>query len=221
MKKFNSAQLAQNLTMPLSTGLVGLLLLLDPGMACALAGKLLGLVCIITAVPRILRARGRRNRVRRILYIVLAAIGLWMMLNPMFVTDILGRVLGAFLLFEGITNGKLNMESGKGGLSLGMIISAVTVVAGVVLVLMPQYTSQLFFRVVGIVMIGVAVAIIADRMGLAARLPQGQSRQSLPRQNSRSQSPSQSASQGESQSDWGSWSGGTGTSSDDDPFGDF
>ena len=104
MKKYTPAQLIPLLAGPVVTVLLGLVLLFSPDTASALVGKLIAWCCILAAaalgVGVLLRDSVRRNN--RITWVVVFfAAGIWMLLNPLTIARILGRLLGIGLLIRG------------------------------------------------------------------------------------------------------------------------
>ncbi len=160
MKKYTVSQLLSLLGMPVLTAVLGLILLVNPDSAVSLVGKLLGWVCVIGALAFAFGGSGRRNVVGGI---VLGALGVWMLCNPLFLAKILSRVLGVFLLLRGIQDGRLHWQ-GKLVLTPGLILAAAAALIGFVLVLMPLSTSRVFFRIIGIILICVGAAEGIDRL---------------------------------------------------------
>lgn len=169
MKKYTPAQLMNMLAMPALTVVLGLILLLSPDTASALVGKVLAWVTILAAIAlgagSILGGAGPRTG-RTVAAVVCGVAGVWMLLNPLFLAGIIGRVLGLYLLLRGLQDGRANFQlrSGKPVFTPGLVLAAVTAVIGLVLILVPLATSRVLFSVIGIVMICVGVAEGIDRL---------------------------------------------------------
>ena len=160
MKKYTVSQWLSLLGMPVLTAVLGLILLVNPDIAVSLVGKILGWVCVIGALAFAFGGSGRRNVAGGIL---LGALGVWMLCNPLFLAKILSRVLGVFLLLRGIQDGRAHW-SGQLRLTPGLVFAAATTLIGVVLILVPLATSRLVFSFIGIILICVGAAEGFDRM---------------------------------------------------------
>lgn len=169
MKKFSPAQLMNMLAMPVLTVILGLILLLSPDSAAALVGKVLAWVTILAAVAlgagSIFGSASARSR-NTVAAVVCGAVGVWMLMNPLLLAGIIGRVLGLYLLLRGLQDGRAHfrLSSGKPVFTPGLALAAVTAVIGLVLILVPLATSRVLFSVIGIVMICVGVAEGIDRI---------------------------------------------------------
>ena len=169
MKKYTPAQLIPLLAGPVVTVLLGLVLLFSPDTASALVGKLIAWCCILAAaalgVGVLLRDSVRRNN--RITWVVVFfAAGIWMLLNPLTIARILGRLLGIGLLIRGgqKLSGELESHGRKIVISPAFVLSVLTVIVGLILVVLPLATSRLVFNIVGIVLICVGIAQGADNL---------------------------------------------------------
>lgn len=169
MKKYTPAELLNMLAMPALTVILGLILLLSPDTASALVGRVLAWVTILAAVALgagsvFGSVTGRSSRT--VAAVVCGAVGIWMLMNPLFLAGIIGRVLGLYLLLRGIQDGRTHflLSGGKPALSPGLVLAAVTAVIGLVLILVPLATSRVLFSVIGIVMICVGIAEGIDRL---------------------------------------------------------
>lgn len=179
MKKYSPAQLVNMLAMPALTVILGLILLLKPDSASALVGKVLAWVTILAAVALgagsiFGNTAGRSNRT--VAAVICGAVGLWMLMNPLFLAGIIGRVLGLYLLLRGIQDGRTHFQltGGKIVFTPGLVLAAVTTVIGLVLILVPLATSRVLFSVIGIVMICVGAAEGIDRLKGPKLLDEGE-----------------------------------------------
>ncbi len=169
MKNYSPAQLINMLAMPVLTVVLGLILLLSPDSASALVGQVLAWVTILAAVAlgagSIFGSASQRSG-RTVAAVVCGAVGVWMLINPLFLASIIGRVLGLYLLLRGLQDGRAHfrLSDGKPVFSPGLVLAAITTVIGLVLILVPLATSRVLFSVIGIVMICVGVAEGIDRI---------------------------------------------------------
>jgi uncharacterized membrane protein HdeD (DUF308 family) len=169
MKKFTPSQLFSMLAVPAVTILLGLVLLFTPDTASALIGQLLAWCCLLSAAVLgagvFFGAPARRSR--RIAWTVIsAAAGAWMLFNPLTVAKFLGRVLGIALMIRGAQSVADNLHySGKQlQITRGLVLAAVTLIAGAVLAVLPLASSRLLFNIIGIVLICVGTAQAVDRI---------------------------------------------------------
>lgn len=163
MKKYTPAQLVRMLLVPALTVLLGLVLLFSPDTASALVGKLLAWCCILAALGfgagAFFGSAAQRNR--RILWAVICfAAGLWMLLNPLVIAKVLGRLLGLGLMIRG--GQALAEDVQKNGRrfvpSPALMLAVVTAAVGLVLVLLPLASSRMLFSILGIILICVGIA---------------------------------------------------------------
>jgi uncharacterized membrane protein HdeD (DUF308 family) len=166
MKKYTVPQLITLLGMPALTVVLGLILLVNPDIASVLIGKVLGWACVLGALVFAFRSRSGNNRPAVAGSVILGALGVWMLTNPLFLAGIMGRVLGFYLLLRGLQDGRmdLKMNSGKVIISTSLILAAVMALIGLVLILVPLATSRMVFSIIGILMICVGIAECADRI---------------------------------------------------------
>lgn len=163
MKKYTPAQLVRMLAGPALMVLLGLVLLFSPDTASALVGKLVAWCCILAAVALgagAVRGDSARRNNRITWVVIFFAAGIWMLMNPLTIARILGRLLGIALLIRGGQKISEDIQShgGKIVMAPGFVLAAVTALAGLILVVLPLATSRLVFNLVGIVMICVGIA---------------------------------------------------------------
>lgn len=100
--------------------------------------------------------------------------GIWLLCNPLVLASALGRFAGVLLLYRGGKDGweyyRLYQENAAGKLPVVGIVSAVL---GLVLFFLPLSASRLLFSIVGLVLIGIAVAEIYDRIKVRNLLDTG------------------------------------------------
>lgn len=178
MKKYDFSQWLRLLGIPVLTVVLGLVLLFDPDSAATMAGKALASILIMVGLG--FGARGIWGepalRGRNALWAVLClGVGIWFALNPLFLAESIGRVIGIFLMIRGIGDlaSHLRRSGGQLQLSRSLIISAVTALAGLVLLVLPLATSRMLFSICGIVLICVGCAEGYDRLRGRKFLDQG------------------------------------------------
>lgn len=179
MKKYTPIQLIRMLGIPAVTVLIGLILLFSPDTASALIGKILAWCCILSSLAlgagALLGPAANRNN--RLLWTAICfAAGFWMLLNPLTVAKFLGRVLGITLMIRGGQTAAENIryKGKKLVITRALVISALVVIVGAVLVILPLATSRMVFSVIGIVMICVGAAEGIDRLKGPKLLDEGE-----------------------------------------------
>lgn len=149
----------QNLAAPLCRIALSLVLLLLPDAVSALAGLILGwllLICgILTGVFALRRPQRPLSQILSALALVL--VGLWLQNNPLALAANLGRLAGILLLISGGLDYFDNRKQGR-------ILSGLTVLAGVVLLLLPQTLSRLVLRILGLVLLAMGVTELISRL---------------------------------------------------------
>ena len=166
VKDYTSAQLFSMLAIPATMVIFGLMLLLIPVLAPAMAGALTGFFCILAAL-----ALGAGvffgstvGRISRGLWaLVFLALGLRLLMDPLAIARFLGRGLGILLILQGAVATVTQIRRGSPvKISRSLIFGIITLVAGAVLVFLPLISSRIFFRIVGILLIGLGTAKGAD-----------------------------------------------------------
>ncbi len=169
MKKDDILAYIHLLAMPVLTVLLGLILLFSPDTASALVGRILGWVSILAGLGFVagvfLGERSRQNN-RIIWAVICLATGFWILRNPLFLAEFLGRVLGICLMIRGAhrIREELHYRNGKILFSTGLVLACILALFGLVLILLPLTTSRLVFSVVGAVMVGIGIAEGIDRL---------------------------------------------------------
>lgn len=163
----------KRLGVPVLTVVLGLILVISPDSAAILIAKILGWVLVLVGagcVAVALLGHPVHQTSRLIWGAILAMAGLWMLGNPLVLAGFIGRVLGIALLVQGIRDIRLRCIGGRPALTPGLILAAATAVIGLILLVLPLTTSRLLFTVLGIVLIGLGVGEIYDRLKGRPRL---------------------------------------------------
>lgn len=149
----------QNLAVPLCRIALSLVLLFLPDAVSALVGLILGWLLLICGILTGFFALRRPQRpLSQILSaLALVCVGLWLCNNPLALAANLGRLAGMLLLISGALD---YFDSRK----QGRILSGLTVLAGAVLLLLPQTLSRLVLRGLGLVILAMGVAELISRM---------------------------------------------------------
>lgn len=147
---------------PLILIVVGLILMVNPDSASALISKVLGWVLIAYGVFFGISAfmSVRSKRLSMMIYgVICLFIGTWLVRNPLFLAQGIGKFLGILLGLRGV-NGifdALNVRKRGGSYIMGLVIGAVTLVLGLWLMFSPLSPTRLLMTIVGIVFVVVGI----------------------------------------------------------------
>lgn len=146
---------------PLVLILLGLVLAVNPDSASALIAKCIGWGMAFAGVccgfAALASSRGRAGKV--LAAIALAAAGGWLVKNPLALAAWIGRFIGILLLINGVSDfGAARRVGMRPGFSL------ISALLGVLLIVLPMTASRLLFRLVGLVVTGVGVAMLISRL---------------------------------------------------------
>lgn len=149
----------QSLIGPLCRIALSLVLLFLPDAVSALAGTILGWILLIAGILTGVAVLRQPNRpIRQILCaLALVIAGLWLLSNPLALAANLGRLVGILLL----SSGALDYFDGQWD---NRILSALTALAGAVLLLIPMTASRLVLRGLGLAVLVMAVAALIARL---------------------------------------------------------
>ena len=163
------------LLMPLLLVILGVVLIVNPDSAAALVGKLVAwlLILLATGMGLVALYGDPSRRVRRLIPAAIALVlGLWLLANPLFIAESLGRFLGILLALQ--AGGTIGSAFRRG--RRVTLLSVITLVAGVVLVLVPMTTSRIVLIICGIVVLCIGAAEMAEQL-----LPQKREKPEKPR----------------------------------------
>ena len=161
MKKYTIPQLLSLLAAPLLTVLLGLVLLFSPDTASALFGKLLGWCFLLGALAVAFSARKASRHWGVIGSIILGALGVWMLLNPLVLAGAIGRILGLALFGWGVGTVRRSFCQ---KITPGLVAAVAVALLGLVLFLLPMAATRLALNLAGIVIICIGVADGIDRI---------------------------------------------------------
>lgn len=142
--------------------LVGMVLTFWPGSAVALIIKIGGWILLATGIYNVIKSASRRGDTQfwlRTAFFLL--VGVYVLLNPVTVTRLLGRIVAVLLIIQGVKDLR-----GSGSRILGIA----TVVGGVVLFLLPATLTNALVMVLGVVLIVVGAIHLVEKLFLTRRL---------------------------------------------------
>lgn len=178
VKRNEWTELIQLLLSPVLLAVLGIILIVNPDGAVALVTKVIAWVLVIAALGLVignLTGPGSRRAGSLVAAAICLVLGLWLISNPLALAAGPGRIIGIVLILEGAGD-LLAMGSGRGSRSAkrgGAILSLVTLVAGVILVVVPMTFSQLLITVCGIVLLVLGVVGIVSRLRMHRFLTDG------------------------------------------------
>ena len=162
------------LLMPITLVILGVILIVNPDSAAALVGKLVAwlLILLATGMGLVALYGDLSRRVRRLIPAAIALVlGLWLLANPLFIAESLGRFLGILLALQ--AGGNIGSAFRRGRRIT--LLSVITLAAGVVLVLVPMTTSRIVLIICDIVVLCIGAAALAERL-----LPEGRAKKEKP-----------------------------------------
>lgn len=172
MKKTDIIRLVNTFGTPALLIVLGGIMLLSPDSAAALIARIVGWILVLAggiyAAP-MLSGKQTDHKTKQFLAISALALGIWLVCNPMMLASALGRLLGILLL---ITNGRNVLDAWNRKQPLPLL-DCVCAGIGVLLVLVPLSASRLAISLVGLVLVGIGVAEVIDRMKGRKYLDQG------------------------------------------------
>ena len=161
MKKQDILSLARLLLVPVLLILLGLILVVNPDTASALISKLIGYVLTLAAIVTGLSAVFGRTRriVRGICALVLAMVGGWLMMHPLWLTAWISRFLGILIMVNSGMDLIYALKCRR-----NVIFHAAATAIGALLVLMPMSASRLVFTLCGVAVLVIGGVMLVDRI---------------------------------------------------------
>lgn len=146
--------------------LCGAVLILFPDHAVSLVTKLMALVLVATGIYNVIKLILTRNLSHNPIWTVLyLLVGGYMLSHPMVIADMLGRILGLFLVSQGVSD--MTHSAHPRAKNLGLL----TLIAGIVLVVLPRTLTDTLLGLVGLILIIVGIINLLGKSGRA--LPKG------------------------------------------------
>lgn len=173
MNKDNLKKICKLFAFPGAMIVLGLILLVSPDSAVVLVTKVLGWVLSILGVVGIVGIflnKEYRQLGKWVGPVVLLGLGSYVLSNPMILSELVGRVFGILMIIDGIHD----LRKSVTGVSRGLAI--LTLVAGVVLMLLPRTLTQTIFSICGLVMIAVGVVNLLGKLREYRYLEPGENR---------------------------------------------
>ena len=161
MKKQDILSLIQLLLVPALLILLGLILVLNPDTASALISKLLGYALTLGAVGTGLAAVfSHSGKARKaVCAVVLAMVGGWLMMHPLWLTAWVSRFLGILIMVNSGMDLVYALKCKR-----NVIFHAAATAIGALLVLMPMSASRLVFTLCGVAVLVIGGVMLLDRI---------------------------------------------------------
>ena len=161
MKKQDILSLIQLLLVPALLILLGLILVINPDTASALISKLIGYALTLAAVGTGLAAVfSRTKKIQKgICAVVLAMVGGWLMMHPLWLVAWISRFLGLLIM----VNSGMDLFYAINQKHNAVFYAAATAI-GAILVLMPMSASRLVFTLCGIAVLVIGGVMFYDRI---------------------------------------------------------
>lgn len=161
MKKQDIFSLIQLLLVPVLLILLGLILVVNPDTASVLISKLLGYILTLCAIGAGLAAVFSRTKkaMKGICAVVLAIVGGWLMMHPLWLTAWISRFLGILIMVNSGMDLAYAMKQKR-----NVLFHAAATAIGALLVLMPMSASRLVFTLCGIAVLAIGAVMLFDRI---------------------------------------------------------
>ena len=163
MKKLKFMDAVNRLGMPVTTIVLGLILLIVPDSASVVIAYGIGGILIFGGIVFAIGALLDQSLSKGFWALACLSIGGTLMGNPLLLARNLGRFLGIWLAIEGGDCLR------KGNRIFGVMI----LVAAVALILSPMTLSRLVFSLCGLVVLIIGIGMLADRLKNQKRLHKG------------------------------------------------
>ena len=170
MKKKNMQSMVRLMLTPVLMVILGIVLVVRPDSASALVGKVLGWVLLVVGIGLLVESIAVKElTTSRILFVVVAAaLGLWLVRNPLRLAAALGRVAGLLILVRAVQD-IINAARWKCGMKYALL----SAIIGGLLILLPMTTSRLVMVLLGLVVIVLGSLMAWDRLKLGKLLSDG------------------------------------------------
>ena len=161
MKKKDMQSMVRLMLTPVLMVILGIVLVVRPDSASALVGKVLGWVLLVVGIGLLVESIAVKElTTSRILFVVVAAaLGLWLVRNPLRLAAALGRVAGLLILVRAVQD-IINAARWKCGMKYALL----SAIIGGLLILLPMTTSRAVWVIVGLLVIAVGVLMAIDRL---------------------------------------------------------
>lgn len=134
----------------------GAMLLLFPDTAVALVTKIVAWVLVIWGLVSILSSLKGKVDVKNWIFPALGAIaGGYMLSHPLIISNAIGRVLGLYLVIQGVGD----LKKGQ-----SRVLPGITLAAGVILFLLPRTLINTLLGAAGLVLLIVGIINLVDKL---------------------------------------------------------
>ena len=161
MKKQDILPLLKLLSVPAFLILLGLLLIADPHVISAVIAGIVGYILItgavIGAVATMFAPRGKLGKA--LFSVVLGMFGIWLVENPLALAAGFSRFIGILILINSLPDLICACQQGR-----SILLPGFSLLAGVVMLLLPVTVSRLVFTICGAVVLLIGVMMAADRI---------------------------------------------------------
>lgn len=159
MKKNQILSLLKLVATPVMIILLGLILVIHPDSASALASKIIGWVLIAGGICfGVAAVAGPGGMVGKVLSAVACfVLGIWLLKNPLLLASGIGRLVGIIMAVRGVRD---ILDGGK----TNLLSAIITIALGVVLIALPMTTSRVVLTLCGILVMVVGIGMLADRL---------------------------------------------------------
>ena len=161
MKKQDILSLMQLLLVPILLILLGLILVVNPDTASVLISKLIGYALTLGAIGAGLAAIfSHSGKVRKgVCAAVLAIVGGWLMMHPLWLTAWISRFLGILIMINSGMDLIYALKQKR-----NVLFHAAATAVGALLVLMPMSASRLVFTLCGVAVLVIGGVMFLDRV---------------------------------------------------------
>ncbi len=140
---------------------IGLVLIIWPSASLDFMAKALAVLLVLVGAAFIITYILRKERTvidsgNFVLGIVVAAIGVWIFLNPGGFTDFIPKLFGVFIIVSGIMNLAQTVTLIRSSYPLwwlSLIFALITIILGLILLLNPTQIKELVVKIIGIFLI--------------------------------------------------------------------
>lgn len=160
MKKETIKKLLSVYAVPVGTVILGMVLVFSPDTASTLIAKVIGWICIAVGICCAIAALSAVDRGQMVSVAVLSlGLGIFITSFPLALAKVLGRIAGLAMILAGLGKVRGSLMKKKSGLpyELSLAVAIGTVVAGVVLLLLPMTLSRVLLNICGGVLVVIGI----------------------------------------------------------------
>lgn len=154
---------------------LGILMLLQPGLFLHMICYVTGALLIAYGVIGILNRLKKQRIFSMAFYVIVAAVGVYIIVSPQTVSSVLPVIFGILLILDGALNLRYAIglhRFGTPGDIMTLVFGVITVVLGAVILWNPYSTAKLTFQLIGAALAynGLSDLLVWYRMNQAAQL---------------------------------------------------